>query len=43
MLTYRRSEKFEIIGYTDFDYTGCQETMKSSSDYIYLLVGGVIS
>ena len=30
MLTYWRSDKLEIIGYTDFDYIGCQDTMKSN-------------
>nr|XP_027090449.1 uncharacterized protein LOC113711484 [Coffea arabica] len=43
MLTYRNSDELEIIGYTDSDYTGCQDTMKSTSDYVYLLAGGAIS
>ena len=43
MLTYRRSDKFEIIGYIDFDYIGYQDSMKSTSGYIYWLIGGVIS
>ena len=42
MLTYWRSDKLEIIEYIDSDYVGYQDTMKSTSDYIYLLVGGVI-
>ncbi|XP_071924906.1 secreted RxLR effector protein 161-like [Coffea arabica] len=43
MLMYRKSDELEIIGYTDSDYTGCQDTMKSTSDYVYLLTGGGIS
>ncbi|XP_071917192.1 secreted RxLR effector protein 161-like [Coffea arabica] len=43
MLTYRKSDELEIIGYTDSDYAGCKDTMKSVSGYVYLLAGGVIS
>ena len=43
MLTYRRSDQLEIIGYSDSDYAGCQDSRKSTSGYIYLLVGGAIS
>ncbi|XP_071920611.1 secreted RxLR effector protein 161-like [Coffea arabica] len=43
MLTYRKSNELEIIGYTNSDYTECQNTMKSTLGYVYLLVGGVIS
>ncbi|KAL3520959.1 hypothetical protein ACH5RR_019108 [Cinchona calisaya] len=43
MLTYRRSNKLDIIGYSDSDFTGCQDSHKSTSGYIYLLASGVIS
>ena len=43
MLTYRRSDKLEIIGYSDSDFAGCQDSRKSPSGYIYLLAGGAIS
>ncbi|XP_027171647.1 uncharacterized protein LOC113771242 [Coffea eugenioides] len=43
MLTYRKSDELEIIGYIDSDYAGCKDTMKSTSGYVYLLAGGVIS
>ena len=33
----------EIIGYSDSDYAGCQDSMQSTSGYIYLLAGGAIS
>ena len=43
MFTYRKSDKLEVIGYTDFDFIGHQNSMKLISDYIYLLTGGTIS
>jgi hypothetical protein len=43
MLTYRESGRLEIIGYTDSDFAGCQDSKKSTPDYIFMLVGGVIS
>ena len=43
MLTYRKSEKLEIIGYSDSDFVGCIDSRKSTSGYIYLLAGGAIS
>ena len=43
MLTYKRSDKIEIIGYSDYDFAGCQESRRFTSGYIYLLAGGAIS
>ena len=43
MLTYRKSDQLEIIGYSDSDFVECRDSMKSTSGYIYLLAGGVIS
>ena len=43
MLTYRRSNQLEIISYYDSNFFGCQDRRKSTSGYIYLLVGGAIS
>ncbi|XP_073042101.1 secreted RxLR effector protein 161-like [Primulina eburnea] len=43
MLIYRRLDQLEIIWYTNSDFAGCQESMKSTSGYIYLLAGGFIS
>ena len=43
MLTYRRSDSLEIIGYSDSDYAGCQDSKRSTSGYIYMLAGGAIS
>jgi hypothetical protein len=30
MLTYRSSEQLEVIGYTDSDFGGCADSMKST-------------
>ena len=43
MLTYRRSDKLEIIGYFDSDFAGCQDSKRSTSGYIYMLAEGAIS
>jgi hypothetical protein len=43
ILTYRRSNKLEVIGYTDFDFAGCVDSLKSTSGYIFMLAGGVQS
>ena len=43
MLTYRKSDQLEIIGYSDSDFAGCQDSRRSTSGYIYLLAGGAIS
>ena len=41
MLTYRRTNNLEIIGYSD--YTDCKDTRKSTSGYIFMLSNGPIS
>jgi hypothetical protein len=43
MLTYRRSEQLEVIGYTDSDFGGCVDSMKSTSGYIFMMAGGAVS
>ena len=43
MLTYRRSDQLKILGYFDSDYAECQDSRRSTSGYIYILVGGAIS
>ncbi|XP_052481206.1 secreted RxLR effector protein 161-like [Gossypium raimondii] len=43
MLTYKRSDLLEVVGYSDSDFAGCQDSRKSTSGYIYLLAGGTIS
>ncbi|XP_075499124.1 secreted RxLR effector protein 161-like [Primulina tabacum] len=43
MLTYRRSDHLQIIGYSDSDFAGCQDSIRSTSGYIFMLAGGAIS
>ncbi|XP_050229335.2 beta-galactosidase 15-like [Mercurialis annua] len=43
MLTYAKSDKLEIIGFSDSDFAGCQDSRKSTSGYVFLLAGGAIS
>ena len=43
MLTYKRSDTLEIMGYSDSDFAGCQDSMRSTSGYVFLLAGGAIS
>jgi hypothetical protein len=41
MLTYRRSDDLQIVGYSDSDYAG--DDRKSTSGYIFTLAQGAIS
>ena len=43
MLTYKRSDHLEVIGYIDSDFAGCLDTRKSTFGYVYLLARGAIS
>ena len=43
MLTYRHSDQLEVIGYTDSDFGGCEDSRKSTSGYVFVLAGGAIS
>ena len=43
MLAYRRSDSLEIFGYSDFDFAGWQDSKLSTSGYVFMIAGGVIS
>jgi hypothetical protein len=43
MLTYRRSDNLQVIGYSDSDHAGCVDSKKSTSGYVFTLAGGAIS
>jgi hypothetical protein len=43
MLTYERSDSLEIVGYSDSDFSGCLDTDRSTSGYVFKLAGGTIS
>lgn len=43
MLTYKRSDHLDVVGYSDSDYDGCVDTRKSTFGYLFLLAEGAIS
>ena len=43
MLTYRKSESLEIEGYSESDFAGDADDIKSASRYIFTLAKGAIS
>src|SRR5438045_1156080 len=43
MLTYRRLDQLEVIGYTDADFAGCIDNRKSTYDFVFLLASRAIS
>ena len=43
MLTYKKLDQLKIIRYSDSDFTRCQDSRRSTSNYIYLITGGIIS
>ncbi|XP_074270922.1 secreted RxLR effector protein 161-like [Silene latifolia] len=43
MLTYRRSDHLEVIGYSDSDYAGYVGSRKSTFGYLFLLAEGAVS
>lgn len=40
MLTFQRSNHHEVVGYSDFDFAGCQDNLKLISGYIFMLADG---
>jgi hypothetical protein len=43
MLTYKRTNNLEIIGYTNANFAGCADSQTSTSGYVFTLVSGAIS
>ena len=43
MLTYKRSGQLEITGYSDLDFAEYLDSLRSTSGYIFMLVGGAVS
>ena len=43
MLIYKRSDRLEIVGYFDSDFTRCLDSKRSTLSYIFTLAGGAIS
>ena len=42
MLTYRRTDTLEVVGFSDFDYAGCEDDKKSTYGYIFMMAEGVV-
>ena len=40
---YRWTDNLEVIGYSDSDFAGCVDSRKSTSGYIFMMVGGAVS
>ena len=43
MFTYRRTDTFEKVGFSDSDYAGCVDDKKSISSYIFMMDKGFVS
>jgi len=43
MLTYKKSDQLEVIGYSNSDFAGCPDDRKSTSGLIFKMAGGAIS
>lgn len=43
MLTYKHVDCLEVVGYSDSDFAGCQDSRKSTLGYVFMLAGGVVS
>ncbi|XP_070025081.1 secreted RxLR effector protein 161-like [Nicotiana sylvestris] len=43
LLVYKKVDNLDLLVYSDFDFAGCQDTMKLTSGYIFMLGGGAIS
>jgi len=42
MLTYKRSDQLEITGYSNSNFAGCLDSLRSTSGYIFMLAGGAV-
>ena len=43
MLTYRQANYLEVISYFNVDFASGVDSRKSTSGYIFMLIGGVVS
>jgi hypothetical protein len=43
MLTYKRTDNLEVIGYSDSDFAGCADSQKLTSGYVFTLTNGTVS
>ena len=43
MLMYRQTDNLDLVGYSNADFVGCVDSRKSTSWYIFIMVGGAVS
>ena len=43
MLTDQRTNILDVVGFCDANFTGCIDDKKSTTGYIFMMVGGVVS
>jgi hypothetical protein len=43
MLTYKKTDNIEVIGYSKADFAGCADSQKSTSGYVFTLTNGARS
>ena len=43
MLIYRRTKSLDIVGYNDVDFKDYVDDKKSTTGYIFFMVGGAVS
>ncbi|KAM0964081.1 hypothetical protein ACFX2I_022958 [Malus domestica] len=43
MLTYSHVDKLELVAFSDSDFAGCIDDMRSTNGYIFLLANGAVS
>ena len=43
MLMYRQTANLDLVGYSDVDFASCVDSRKSTSRYIFIMVGGAVS
>jgi len=39
MFTYKKSDKLQIVRYTESNYVGCIDRKKSTLGYVFLIAG----
>ena len=42
MLTYRRIDTLEVVGFIDSSYAGCVDDKKSTFGYFFMIVEGAV-
>lgn len=43
MLTYRRVENLQLVGFLDSEFAGDKDELKSTSGFIFMMTGGEVS